>query len=72
MLVGILIEIGQILAGSLLMTAEVVICAVCYAPKLTPVGEREGIFDIGGCTGVECKLCRLVVTQTQVLLLDDE
>lgn len=33
-LVGVLIEIGKILAGSLLMTAEVVIGAVCNAPQL--------------------------------------
>ena len=52
------------------MTAQVVVGAVCNAPQLAPVGEREGILDVGGSTAVEGQLCRLVVTQAQVLLLD--
>ena len=43
-LVCVLIEVGQVLAGGLLMTAEVVIGAVGYAPQLAPIGEREGVF----------------------------
>ena len=70
MLVGLLIEVGKILAGSLLMTAEVVIGAVGNAPQLAPIGEREGVFYIGSCAGVERKLGRLMVTQTEVFLLD--
>ena len=67
-LVGVLIEIGKILAGSLLMTAEVVIGSVCNAPQLAPVGEREGVFDVGGGAAVESQLGRLMVAQTQVFL----
>ena len=52
------------------MTAKVVVRAVGNAPELTPVGEREGVFDIGRGTGVERELRRLMVTQTQVLFLD--
>ena len=50
------------------MTAEVVIGAVCNAPQLAPVGERKGVFDVGGGAGVECKLSRLMIAQTQVFL----
>ena len=71
-LAGVLIEIGKILAGSLLMTAEVVIGAVCNAPQLAPVGEREGVFDVGCGAGIEGKLRRLVVAQAQMLFLDAE
>ena len=52
------------------MAAQVVVGAVGNAPQLAPVGEREGILDIGGGTAVESQLCGLVVTQAQVLLLD--
>ena len=69
-LVGLAVEVLQALAGSLLMAGQVVVGTVCNAPQLTPVGEREGVLDIGGSAAVESQLCRLVVTQAQVLLLD--
>ena len=71
-LVRFLIEVGEILAGGLLMALEVVVRAVGNAPKLAPVGEREGVFDVGRGAGVERKLRRLVVAQTQMLFLDAE
>ena len=52
------------------MTGQVVVGAVCNAPQLAPVGEREGILDISGGTAVEGQLCGLVVAQAQMLLLD--
>ena len=52
------------------MAGQVVVGAVCNAPQLAPVGEREGILDISGGTAVEGQLCGLVVTQAQMLLLD--
>ena len=69
-LVGLAVEVLQALAGCLLMAGQVVVGAVCNAPQLAPVGEREGILDIGGGTAVEGQLCGLVVAQAQVLLLD--
>ena len=69
-LVLLLVEIGQVLAAGLLMAAQVVVGAVGDAPQLTPVGEGEGILNVGGGPGVEGQLGGLVVTQAQVLLLD--
>ena len=54
------------------MTAQVVVGAVCNAPQLAPVGEGEGILDVGGGAAVEGQLCRLVVAQAQMLLFDAE
>ena len=54
------------------MAAQVVIRAVGDAPQLTPVGEGEGVFDVGGGTGVESKLCLFMIAQTQMLFLDAE
>ena len=71
-LVRFLIEIGQILAGSLLMALEVIIGAVGNAPELAPVGERERILNIGRGSGIEGQLRRLMVAQAQVLLADAE
>ena len=69
-LVGLAVEVLQALAGSFLMAGQVVVGTVCNAPQLAPVGEREGVLDIGGGAAVEGQLCGLVVTQAQVLLLD--
>ena len=52
------------------MTAQVVVGAVCNAPQLAPVGEREGVLDVGGGAAVEGQLCGLVVAQTQIFFLD--
>ena len=71
-LVGLAVEILEALAGGLLMAAQVVVGAVCDAPQLAPVGEREGVLDVGGSAAVEGQLGRLVVTQAQMLLLDAE
>ena len=54
------------------MTGQVVVGAVCNAPQLAPVGEREGVLDVGGGAAVEGKLGRLVVAQAQVFLLNAE
>ena len=69
-LVGLAVKVLQALAGSFLMAGQVVVGTIRDAPQLTPVGEREGVLDIGGSAAVEGQLCRLVVTQAQVLLLD--
>ena len=52
------------------MAAQVVVGTVGNAPQLAPVGEGEGILDVGGGTGVESQLGGLVVTQTEVFFLD--
>ena len=54
-LVGLRVEVGEILAARLLMAPEVVVRAVGDAPQLAPVGEREGVLDVGGGAGVEGK-----------------
>ena len=66
----LLVEVIQALTGGLLMTAKVIVGAVGDAPQLAPVGEREGVLDVGGGAGVEGKLRALVVQQAQVLLHD--
>ena len=71
-LVGLAVEVLEALAGGLLMAAQVVVGAVGDAPQLAPIGKREGVLDVGGGAAVEGQLCRLVVTQAQVLLLDAE
>ena len=71
-LVRLGVKVFQALAGCFLMTAEVVVRAVGNAPELAPIGEREGVFDVGRGTGVERELCRLMVAQAQVLFLDAE
>ena len=58
-LVGLAVEVLQALAGGLLVAAQVVVGAVGNAPQLAPVGEREGILDIGGGAAVEGQLSRL-------------
>ena len=71
-LVGILIEVGQILAGGLLMAAEVVVGAVGDAPELAPVGERKSVFNVSGGSGIEGQLSRFVIAHTEVFLTDTE
>ena len=54
MLVPLLVEVGQLLAGGLLVAAQVVVGAVSDAPQLAPAGaEGELVLDVGGCAGVE-------------------
>ena len=69
-LVRLGVEVLEALAGGLLMAAQVVVGAVCNAPQLAPVGEREGVLDVGGGAAVEGQLGGLVVAQTQIFLLD--
>ena len=71
-LVGLAVEILEALAGGLLMAAQVVVGAVGDAPQLAPVGEGEGVLDVGGGAAVEGQLGRLVVAQAQMLLFDAE
>ena len=52
------------------MAAQVVVGAVGNAPQLAPVGEREGVLDVGGGAAVEGQLGRLVVAQAQIFFLD--
>ena len=46
-LVGLAVEVLQALAGCFLMAGQVVVGAVGNAPQLAPVGEREGVLDVG-------------------------
>ena len=67
MLVLFLIEVGHILAGSILMLGQVIVGTVGNTPKLAPAeGEEE--LKVGGCLGVEGKLLGLMVAQAEVLL----
>ena len=67
-LVLLLVEVGEILAGVLLVLFEVVVGAVGHAPQLAPAeGEHE--LEVGGGLGVEGQLFGLVVAQAEVLLL---
>ncbi len=68
-LVRLGVEVLEALAGGLLMTAQVVVGAVCNAPQLAPVGEREGVLDVGGGAAVEGQLGGLVVAQAQIFFL---
>ena len=52
------------------MAAQVVVGAVGNAPQLAPVGEREGVLDVGGGAAVEGQLGGLVVAQAQIFFLD--
>ena len=56
-LVPLLVEVGQLLTGSLLMAAQVVVGTVSDAPQLAPAGaEGELVLDVGGSAGVEGQL----------------
>ena len=67
-LVGLGVEVGQILAGHVLVLGQVVVGAVRHAPQLAPAeGEQE--LEVRGCLGVETQLLGVVVTQPQVLVL---
>ena len=63
MLVALLIEVLQVLAGSFLMTAQVIVGTVSNAPQLAPAAaEGELVLDVGGSTGLESQLSGIVVT----------
>ena len=67
-LVGLGVEVGQILAGHVLVLGQVVVGTVRHAPQLAPAeGEQE--LEVRGGLGVEAQLLGVVVTQPQVLVL---
>ena len=67
-LVLLLVEVGQVLAGGILMLGQVVVGAVGHAPQLAPAeGEEE--LEVGGGLGVEAQLLGVVVPESQVLVL---
>ncbi|CAN4006139.1 SAM-dependent DNA methyltransferase, partial [Dysosmobacter welbionis] len=68
-LVLLLIEIGQILAGVLLMLGQVVVGPVRHTPQFPPA-EGEQILKVRSGLGVETQLLGLVIPQPQILLLD--
>ena len=68
-LVLFLVEIGEVLAGVLLMLLEVIIGAVGHAPELAPA-EGEHKLKVRGGLGVEGELLRLVIPEAQILILD--
>ena len=55
----------------LLMAGEVIVCAVCNAPKLAPA-EREQILNIRRRLGVEGELLLAVVAQADVRFVQTE
>ena len=70
-LVGFLIVVGQILAGDILVLGQVIVGTVSNAPQLTPTeGEEE--LKVSGGLGVEAQLLGIMVTQTQVLVLQTD
>ena len=67
-LVRLGIEVGQILAGGLLVLGQVVIRAVGDAPQLAPAeGEQE--LEVRRGLGVEAQLLGVVVAQAEVFVL---
>ena len=67
-LVGLGVEVGQVLAGHVLVLGQVVVGAVRHAPQLAPAeGEQE--LEVRGGLGVEAQLLGVVVAQPQVLVL---
>ena len=70
-LVCLLVEEGEILAGVVTVLGKVVIGSVGNTPELAPTeGEEE--LEVGGCLGIEAKLLGIVVTKTKVLVLHTE
>ena len=68
-LVLLLIEVGQVLAGVLLVLGQIVVGPVRHAPQLAPA-EGEQILKVRGGLGVEGQLLGLMVPQAQVLVPD--
>ena len=67
-LVGLRVEVGQILAGNVLVLGQVIVGAVRHAPQLTPAeGEQE--LEVRGGLGVEAQLLRVMIPQPQILVL---
>ena len=67
-LVSFLIVVAQILAGDILVLGQVIVGAVGNAPQLTPAeGEEE--LKVSGGLGVEAQLLGVVVTQSEILVL---
>ena len=70
-LVGLGVEVGQILAGHVLVLGQVVVGTVRHAPQLAPAeGEQE--LEVRGGLGVEAQLLGVVVTQAEVLVLQSD
>ena len=67
-LVLLLVEVREVLAGVLLVLAQVVVGAVRHAPQLAPA-EGEEVFEVRGGLGVEGQLLGLVVPEAEVFLL---
>ena len=67
-LVGLWVEVGQILAGDVLVLGQVIVGAVRHAPQLAPAeGEQE--LEVRGGLGVEAQLLRVMIPQPQILVL---
>ena len=59
-LVGFRVEVGQILAGDVLVLSQVIVGAVRHTPQLAPAeGEEE--LEIRGGLGVEAQLLRVMI-----------
>ncbi len=65
------VEVVEGLTAFLDMLVEVVVGSVGDAPQLAPA-EREEVLKVGGALGVERKLFGIVISQSEVLLLDAE
>ena len=71
MLVGLLIEVGLILAGGGLVSVQVEVGTGSNAPQLAPAeGEEE--LKVGSCLRVEAKLLGIVVTESEVFFLQKQ
>lgn len=65
--VGYGVDVGKILARRFHMLIEVVVGAIRNAPKLAPA-EREFIFEVGRCLGVEAKFFFFVVAEFEIFV----
>jgi len=68
-LVGFLIEVGEVLAGGILVLGQVVVGTIRHTPEFAPA-EREEELEVGRRLGVEAELFRIVVAEAQVFFFD--
>ena len=70
-LVGLGVEVGQVLAGHGLVLGQVVVGTVGHAPQLAPAEGKQEL-EVRGGLGVEAQLLGVVVTQAEVLILQSD
>ena len=67
--IGLGVKVIQRFTAGVDVLGEVIIGSVRHAPEFAPA-EREQIFKVGSCLGIETEFFRIVVTQTEIFLFD--